>query len=185
MSQLCYRLILSHMTQSIINNLQLRYHPHSILRQKASPFDEFELAPALYQAMLEIMYRGPGVGLAANQVGLLLRIFVMDCSDDRSTPIFLANPVILEKQGPLHKITEGCLSLPGVYQSVTRPSRILVEYHDELGSLQQKTFEGLESSCVQHEIDHLDGILFPDRVSNISDRNRLWKKYRAPSNWSL
>jgi peptide deformylase len=162
------------------NPLKLRYYPFSSLRQKALNLEDFSLAPQYFQILLDIMHTHNGCGLAANQIGLLKRIFVMDTSENKDEPIFCANPIILEHSSETQKIEEGCLSLPGISSIITRPQEILVRYSDENGVTQERTFQGLASSCFQHELDHLNGMLFPDRlVSHASQK--IWKKYRPPA----
>ncbi len=164
------------MSQPII---KLRYYPYPSLRQKAVLLQDFLLAPLYFKEMIDIMYDNSGCGLAANQVGLLFRIFVMDFSSDHSSPIFVANPEIIEFSSQTHEIEEGCLSLPGISHMVTRPKIISLRYFDENGHLQERVFSDLASSCVQHEIDHLDGKLFPDRTA-AHESAKLWRKYKPP-----
>ncbi len=161
-------------------SMKLRYYPYPSLRQQALIFEDFSLAPGYYQAMLEIMYTHNGCGLAANQVGLLYRILVMDISDNQSQPMFMANPEIIQYSSQTHRIEEGCLSLPGISLKIERPQSIIVKYYDTLGMLHEDSFEGLASTCVQHEIDHLNGKLFPDRAHTTQESAKLWKKYNAP-----
>lgn len=130
--------------------------------------------------MLETMYKAPGIGLAANQVGLLNRVLVMDIAqreegDDTRKPIFMVNPQIVWESEEPSVWEEGCLSIPGHYADVTRPLEVRVKYLDYDGKIQEDTFNGLGSHCVQHEIDHLNGVLFIDHLSTLK-RNMIMKK---------
>jgi peptide deformylase len=159
--------------------IKLQYYPYPSLRQKAIVLQDFSLAPMYFHEMIQIMYTHDGCGLAANQVGLLSRVFVMDISADRSSPIFIANPEIIEFSSQTHQMEEGCLSLPGISHMVTRPRVVSLRYYDENSQPQEREFSDLASSCVQHEIDHLDGKLFPDRTAS-HESAKLWKKYKIP-----
>ena len=123
------------------------------------------------------MYRNNGIGLAAPQVGILDRLIVMDCSDknNKKKPLKFINPEILEKSDELCEFEEGCLSLPTQFAKVVRPNFVLVKYKDENGKENKKKFYGIEATCIQHEIDHLNGKLFVDHVSKLK-RNRILKK---------
>ena len=153
--------------------------PHPALRARAKPVPEITPAlRALAQDMLETMYDAPGIGLAANQVGRLERLLVMDCvrepEKSRQARI-LFNPEIKWASDDLCAYEEGCLSIPQQYAEIERPGRVQVTYLDEMGTRQDQMFEGLEAVCVQHEIDHLNGILFWDHLSNLK-RNMLKRK---------
>lgn len=121
--------------------------------------------------MLETMYDAPGIGLAANQVNLLNRVLVMDVDyredEDRKNPICMANPEIIWKSGETSVMEEGCLSIPNQYGKVERPAIVRVKYLDYDGKEAELEAEGLLSHCVQHEIDHLDGVLFIDYLSKL------------------
>lgn len=156
--------------------------PHPTLKAKAKPVREVDDAlRALLDDMLETMYDAPGIGLAANQIGSLDRVLVMDCGsrEDEETPrpIKIINPEITGVSEELSSYEEGCLSIPEQYAEVERPAVVRVKYLDENGKQQERLFEGLEATCVQHEIDHLDGILFVDHLSNLK-RNMLMKKLK-------
>ena len=115
--------------------------------------------------MLKTMYEAPGVGLAAPQVGILSRLVVLDCvkeEGEKARPIAMFNPQVIASSDELNTYEEGCLSLPDLYGDVTRPKVIDVEWMDRDGKLVRETFDGLWATCVQHEIDHLDGKLFID-----------------------
>ncbi|MGH7145405.1 MAG: peptide deformylase [Planctomycetota bacterium] len=127
---------------------------------KAAGYDLRKLA----QDMLDTMYDAPGIGLAAPQVGVGLRLHVMDISVEKDQPMVLLNPKITAKKGGV-KGEEGCLSFPKIYGSVRRAESIEVEYMDLEGAPQSLHAEGLKARCLQHEIDHLDGILFIDKMS--------------------
>jgi peptide deformylase len=113
--------------------------------------------------MLETMYDAPGIGLAAPQVGVLKRLIVMDCiKDGPPEPIILFNPEVLWASEDLSIYEEGCLSIPDQYADVKRPAEVTVRWTDETGAAQERQFAGIWATCVQHEIDHLDGKLFID-----------------------
>ena len=115
--------------------------------------------------MLATMYDAPGVGLAAPQVGVLSRLYVMDCNKDPEAdpqPVVMVNPEITWRSEALNVYEEGCLSIPDQYAEVKRPASVTVEWMDLEGATQERTFTGLWATCVQHEIDHLDGKLFID-----------------------
>ena len=123
----------------------------------------------LLEDMLQVMYRTNGIGLAAPQVGILKRLVVMDCSDKntKKEPFKFVNPKILSLSSDKSEFEEGCLSLPTQYAKVERPSNVEVEYKDENGNKYIKSFFGIEATCLQHEIDHLDGKLFVDHISKL------------------
>ena len=156
--------------------------PHPTLKAKAKPVKEVtETIRTLLNDMLETMYDAPGIGLAANQIGSLERVLVMDCGsrneDEAPRPIKIINPEITGVSEELSTYEEGCLSIPEQYADVERPAAVRVKYLDEHGKRQEQVFTGLEATCVQHEIDHLDGILFVDHLSNLK-RNMLMKKLK-------
>ena len=120
--------------------------------------------------MLATMYDAPGVGLAAPQVGVLSRVYVMDCEKDPEAarnPIVMVNPQITWSSEGLNTYEEGCLSIPDQYADVTRPAQVRVEWLGLDGKTQEREFDGLWATCAQHEIDHLDGRLFLDYLSPI------------------
>ena len=153
--------------------------PHPTLKAKAQRVKE--VSPdlrALANDMLETMYAAPGIGLAANQVGRLQRLLVMDCERDPQAPrrpFIVFNPEITWVSEARDTYEEGCLSIPQLYSEVERPAAVKVRYLDETGAMQERLFEGLEATCVQHEIDHLDGILFWDHITLLK-RNMLKSK---------
>jgi peptide deformylase len=149
--------------------------PDPRLRTKAVPVDvvDDELR-GLIDDMFETMYAAPGIGLAATQVDVHRRLLVADVSSDKSDPHVFINPAIVEKDG--ETVTEeGCLSVPGYYEEVKRAEHILVRYLDRDGRECEGEFEGLLAVCIQHEIDHLDGKLFVDYLSE-AKRTRIRKK---------
>ena len=149
--------------------------PDPRLRKKAVPVDHVDDAlRALIDDMFETMYAAPGIGLAATQVDIHRRFLVADVSSDKSAPHVFINPVIVEKDG-VTVTEEGCLSVPGYYEEVTRAEHIRVRYLDRDGRDCEDELEGLLAVCVQHEIDHLDGKLFVDYLSE-AKRTRIRKK---------
>jgi peptide deformylase len=126
--------------------------------------------------MFATMYRAPGIGLAAPQVGVGLRFAVVDLmADDKPAPIALINPEVLARSEELATREEGCLSLPGQYADVTRPARVTVRHTDADGVRRQIEADGLLAACLQHEIDHLDGVLFVDHLSALK-RNMILRR---------
>ena len=125
--------------------------------------------------MLETMYDAPGIGLAATQVNVHERILVIDISEDKSAPRVFINPVVDILDPELGEYDEGCLSVPGFYDTVTRPQRIRVTAMNEHGETFEEELTGLMAICLQHEIDHLEGKLFVDYLSPLK-RNRIRKK---------
>lgn len=120
--------------------------------------------------MLETMYDAPGIGLAAPQVGVSSRVIVMDCEKEEGVerkPMVLFNPKVIAASDDLSVYEEGCLSIPDQYAEVTRPAEVTVSWIDLNGTEQQQDFAGLWATCVQHEIDHLDGKLFIDYLSSL------------------
>ncbi|MGB0504910.1 MAG: peptide deformylase [Pikeienuella sp.] len=140
----------------------------------------------LVDDMLATMYDAPGVGLAAPQVGVLSRVLTMDCADkdDEPCPMALINPEIIASSDELNEHEEGCLSIPDLYGKVTRPKMVTVRWIDRDGAEQEQEFDGLWATCVQHEIDHLNGKLFIDHLSSvrrqlITQKMKKLKKERA------
>jgi peptide deformylase len=115
--------------------------------------------------MLETMYAAPGIGLAAPQIGVLDRMIVLDCVKEdgaKPEPLVMVNPRVIGASDDLNTYDEGCLSIPDIYADVTRPSEVRVEWLDLDGNLQERDMDGLWATCVQHEIDHLEGKMFID-----------------------
>lgn len=149
--------------------------PDPRLRTKATPVTAVDdTLRALICDMFETMYAAPGIGLAATQVNVHKRLLVVDVSADKSEPIALINPEILEKDGVIVS-DEGCLSVPGYYEEVERAEHIRVRFLDRDGIAQEMETEGLLAVCIQHEIDHLEGKLFVDYLSE-AKRQRIRKK---------
>ena len=132
---------------------------------------------SILDQMLECMYKNKGIGLAAPQVGILKRLVVVDCSDKNNIkkPIKLINPEIVKLSSEISEFEEGCLSLPTQYAKVKRPAEIVVKFQNIEGIFRQESFSGIEATCIQHEIDHLDGKLFVDHVSKLK-KNIIIKK---------
>ncbi len=155
--------------------LPILHFPDPRLRNKALPVAEVDKAMrALLDDMLETMYDAPGIGLAAPQVNIAKRVIVIDISEERNEPLYLVNPEILERQGTTH-IEEGCLSVPYIYEPVERSKWVKIRALDRDGRAFEMEAEGLLAVCIQHEIDHLDGKLFVDYLSEIK-RGRIRKK---------
>jgi peptide deformylase len=157
--------------------LPILYVPDPKLRAKAKPVVAGDSRiPGLAAQMLATMYKAPGIGLAAPQIGELLRLVVIDVHpDDKPEPLVLINPEIVAASKELASREEGCLSLPNQFAEVTRPARVKVRWLDLAGAKQEVEAEGLFSACLQHEIDHLDGVLFVDYLSALK-RNMLLRK---------
>ena len=155
--------------------LNILEFPDPRLRTKAAPVEVVDDGlRALIDDMFETMYAAPGIGLAATQVDVHRRLLVTDVSSDSSAPYVLINPEILEKDGVMVS-DEGCLSVPGYYEEVERAEHIRVRFLDRQGVSQEMDAEGLLAVCIQHEMDHLDGKLFVDYLSE-AKRPRIRKK---------
>ncbi|MEO0575778.1 MAG: peptide deformylase [Pseudomonadota bacterium] len=155
--------------------LRILEFPDPRLRTVAQPISVVDdKVRTLIDDMLETMYDAPGIGLAATQVDVHKRLLVADVSEDKSAPYALINPVITEADGR-DVMEEGCLSVPGYYESVERAQTITVSYLDRDGEPQTLTCDGLLAVCIQHEIDHLDGKLFVDYLSQMK-RSRIRKR---------
>jgi len=139
-------------------------HPDPRLKKACEPVAEItDEVRRLAADMLETMYAAPGIGLAAPQVGVTRRVLVMDCiKDGPPEPMVLINPVTVWESEDVSTYEEGCLSIPEQYADVKRPASVTVRWTDLEGAAQERTFEGLWATCVQHEMDHLDGKLFID-----------------------
>ncbi len=152
--------------------------PDPLLRKvcRAVTPDDMGLVKTLIPQMFATMYKAPGIGLAAPQVGALLRLVVMDLAPEKiPNPIVLINPEIIAQSDEKATREEGCLSLPDQYADVTRPAWVKVRYQDEDGHKHEIEGDGLLSACLQHEIDHLNGVLFVDYLSSLK-RNMLLRK---------
>lgn len=158
---------------TILNILEF---PDPKLRTKAQPVTEFDASiKQLVADMFETMYAAPGVGLAATQVDVHQRVIVIDVSEEQNQPLVFINPEVEVLDEVLHDYDEGCLSVPGFYETVTRPEHIRVVAQDAEGKSFEMQPEGLLAVCIQHEIDHLDGKLFVDYLSSLK-RQRIRKK---------
>jgi peptide deformylase len=155
-----------------------------VLRDEARPVDSFDPElESLVEDMFETMYHAEGVGLAAPQIGISRRVLVVDVRDEESPEagrFALVNPEVVESSSVTEKATEGCLSIPGLEDVVSRPASVEVRGYDPSGREVTVAADGLLARALQHEIDHLDGVLFLDRVSALKRRMLLkkWKKLR-------
>ena len=149
---------------------QILTEPNSILRQKSSIVEKVDgEIQKLMDDMLETMYAAPGIGLAAIQVGVPKRIIVLDISrnEEPKKPMFFINPEIVEKAKNNSTYEEGCLSVPGQFAEIERPESCHLKFLDYNGQPQEIKAEGMLATCIQHEIDHLEGILFIDYLSKL------------------
>ena len=149
---------------------QILTEPNEILRKKSLPVEKVDKEiQKLMDDMLETMYAAPGIGLAAVQIGILKRLVVIDISKDneKKTPLFLINPEIIFKSKNTSSYEEGCLSLPGQFAEIERPAECHINYIDYNGKEKKLKADGLLATCIQHEIDHLNGILFIDYLSKL------------------
>lgn len=152
--------------------------PDPRLKKKSLPVEAVdEGVRQLMDDMLATMYDAPGIGLAAPQVGVLKRVIVLDIEreDTKTGPLFMANPEIVDASDEDVSYEEGCLSVPEHYSDVVRPAKVTVRYLDRDNKVQELAAEGLLATCLQHEIDHLDGILFIDHISALK-RNMILRK---------
>lgn len=152
--------------------------PHPALKTRARRVgpEDAETVRALVPRMFDAMYRAPGIGLAAPQVGTGLRLAIVDLMpDEKPAPLVLINPEILAVSEDWVTREEGCLSLPGQYADVSRPGHVRVRFQDETGIRRELEAEGLLAACLQHEIDHLDGVLFVDHLSPLK-RNMILRR---------
>jgi len=158
-----------------MTTLNILYFPDPRLRNVARPVKQVDDAiRKLADDMLETMYAAPGIGLAATQVNVDKRVIVIDVSEDKGQPLYLINPEILELEG-VEEMEEGCLSVPGVYEPVQRADQVRLRALDRDGQSFEMQANGLLAVCIQHEIDHLDGKLFVDYLSQLK-RTRIRKK---------
>jgi len=152
--------------------------PDPRLKRRAKPVEKVDARiRRLMDDMLETMYAAPGIGLAAPQVGVLERVIVVDVAakDEPPQPLCLANPEVLWSSDEEATYDEGCLSLPEQFAEVARPSRVRLRYLDREGEIREMEAEGLLATCIQHEIDHLEGTLFVDHLSALK-RNMILRK---------
>jgi len=144
--------------------------PDPILRKKCQPLEKVDdNVKKLMNDMLETMYNAPGIGLAAVQIGILKRVVVIDISKEKEKkdPLFLVNPQILHKSNETSVYEEGCLSLPGHFAEIERPAQCVLKYIDFNGKENELKANGLLATCIQHEVDHLNGVLFIDYLSKL------------------
>jgi peptide deformylase len=157
--------------------------PDPRLKEKSKPVEGPVTAAhrALMDDMLETMYEAPGIGLAAIQVGEPVQIIVMDLAreDESKAPRYFVNPEILWKSDELFAYEEGCLSVPDIYDDVERPARVKLRYMNYKGETIEEDAEGLFAVCIQHEMDHLEGVLFIDHLSRLKKEKALAKLKKA------
>ena len=149
---------------------QILTEPNKILRQKSSLVEKVdEDLQKLMDDMLDTMYAAPGIGLAAIQIGVPKRVIVLDIAqkDGPRNPMFFVNPEIIEKSENNSTYEEGCLSVPGQFAEIDRPDKCYIKYLDYYGQPKQLVTEGMLATCIQHEMDHLEGILFIDYLSKL------------------
>lgn len=162
--------------------LNILEFPDPRLRTIAEPVEQVDDdIRRLVDDMFETMYDAPGIGLAATQVNVHKRVVTIDISEDRSQPLVLINPEYTVLQDELESMQEGCLSVPGFYEDVQRPNRILLKALDRDGKPYELEAEGLLAVCIQHELDHLNGKLFVDYLTALKRnriRSKLEKKHR-------
>ncbi len=159
--------------------LTIRHYPDPVLKQVAEPIGQIDdEVKTLARDMVETMYAAPGIGLAAPQVGVSRRLIVLDCAPQGqpSQLIIAVNPEIIHRQGE-HAREEGCLSVPDYCCCTPRAEKVRVRFHDLQGRTVEMDSEGLEAVAFQHEIDHLDGLLFVDHLSSLK-KGVFRKKYR-------
>ncbi len=176
--------------------LPIVHIPDPILRVESKPVERFdEQLRAFLDDMLDTMYDAPGIGLAAVQVGEPLRIFTVDCTEraeneeegdgepqsgetqeENRNPIFMINPEIVASTDVPSVYEEGCLSIPDFYAQVERPEGVTIKYQDETGAEQLLEADGLLATCIQHEYDHLNGVLFVDHISKLK-RDMVIRKF--------
>jgi peptide deformylase len=163
--------------------LDILQFPDPRLRNRARPVKQVDDdVRQLVDDMFETMYQAPGIGLAAVQVNDARRVVVIDISEEKDAPLALINPEIVQREG-IEEMDEGCLSVPGVYETVQRADRVRVRALDREGRVFERDAQGLLAVCIQHEIDHLDGKLFVDYLSSLKRqriRKKLEKEARQP-----
>jgi peptide deformylase len=165
-------------TSASIDTLPILIAPNPILRTRARPVTSTDdaIVRDLIPRMFATMYRAPGIGLAAPQVSESVRVIVIDVMpNDKKQPYSLINPEVVVASEEYAIREEGCLSLPGQYAEIARPAQVKVRYFDQTGAKRELDAEGLLSACIQHEIDHLNGILFIDHLSALK-RNMMMRR---------
>jgi len=161
--------------------------PDPLLKSLSDPVEEVNDAlRKLMDNMLETMYAAPGIGLAAIQVGVPERVIVLDLAgeEEEKSPMFFVNPEVIWESPEIAIFNEGCLSVPDHYAEVERPASVKVKYLDYHGKPQELEMDGLLSTCIQHEIDHLDGVVFIDYLSRLK-RNMIIKKVQKATKDSV
>ena len=149
---------------------QILVEPNRTLRQKSLPVEKVDIdVQKLMDDMLETMYSAPGIGLAAIQVGVPKRVIVLDIApkDKPKNPMYFVNPEIISKSENSSTYEEGCLSVPGQFAEINRPDKCHIKYLDYYGQPKEIKADGMLATCIQHEIDHLEGILFIDYLSKL------------------
>ena len=160
-----------------MTKLKIIKYPDPFLKQKCLPVTSFDKElKILADNMLKTMYESEGIGLSAIQIGVLKRVIVIDITEELKKPLILINPVITPSNSKFLEFKEGCLSFPGIYESVKRNEEIAVDYKSIEGKKLSMKASGLLSICIQHEVDHLEGVVFLDRLSGLK-RNRAEKKF--------
>jgi peptide deformylase len=150
--------------------MQIVKYPNDILRERMPEFDfnnPTHDPVQLEKDMIEIMLASDGIGLAANQIGIRARVFTMGCKCHPQNAQAFFNPVIMENTEEMEDMEEGCLSFPGVFVKIKRPKSIRVRWQNAKSEVMEGTFSGMDSKCFLHELDHLEGIVFQDRVSTL------------------
>jgi peptide deformylase len=165
-------------------------YPDPRLRTRAQPVTQFDAELGkLVEDMFETMYAAPGIGLAATQVDVHKRVIVIDVSQDKTGRMVFINPEILSREG-VGTMEEGCLSVPGIFDEVERAAKVRLRWRDVTGAVQERDFDEILAVCVQHEIDHLEGKVFVDYLSDLKrerirkklDKDRKERATRAPQN---
>ena len=160
---------------------QILTEPNKILREKSQLVEKVDVeVQKLMDDMLETMYAAPGIGLAAIQVGVPKPIIVLQNHQKpaKKTPLYLVNPIIIEKSKNNSTYEEGCLSVPGQFAEIDRPDKCYIKYLDYYGKKQEIKAEGMLATCIQHEIDHLEGILFIDYLSKLKKAMIIKKLFK-------
>jgi len=160
--------------------LPLVFYPDARLAKPCAAVGDEDLN-GLIADMFDTMYAAPGRGLAGPQVGVMKRVFVMDCTwkEGEKTPVAFLDPEIIAAGAEKDTLDEGCLSIPGLMVPVVRPTEITVRWKDVQGTTQEQSFDGFEARCIQHEMDHLDGRVTLDHLSEAA-RADILKGYEAP-----
>jgi len=174
----CCKIMSTDTNSTVHGLLPILIAPNQILKTRARPVKpaDADRVRDLIPRMFATMYKAPGIGLAAPQIGESLRLIVIDLvPNDKKQPYSLINPEIVAASEERATREEGCLSLPGQYADVTRPARVKIRYLDEAGVKREMQADGLLAACLQHEIDHLDGILFVDHLSPLK-RNMIMRR---------